>query len=404
MRGLVAGLVAWCVAGSSGVAVARNEWVVLRVERVEVAVAHADGSPWDDHPEITRCELPIGSAGRNKAKELCIASGGSDPAEPDLFIRLLAGGTGNYMSGVAPNTTAHDFAAAFLIPLEVVGHEGISLEIGDDDWPTIGASPGDAELMGTVTLTIDDIRDLLAKRSRVKTLSGGSVTGIEVTASRYRARRAQVAHLDSNRVAALTSAHVLAGELVEVRTRGNADTDATLGGRLSHLATGRCLRTIARTAGGVVVAISRPVDGTATTVSISARKPSVRLWKRGVTKIDCLVGGNPVSAATISTVTVSPGPVTPTADQVQALLVRRYLPGIRRCHERGLRRDPAAFGEVRVFFRILATGAATFTNVGGFDSTIDTCIESLIGKWRFEVPKQASGTETIADVEARLSL
>ena len=266
MRAIVTGLVAVGLLGSSGEAAAGTEWVVLRVERVEVAVARADGSPWDDGD-------PNGSQGA-----------------PDLAARLAIDAT-SYVSAVAADRIVHDFAYDFLVPLDAVPPTGLAVEIFDQD----GNDVRRGEELGTIRVTRSDIADLLASSSRVKTFSHDSVTRLEVTSRRYR--------------------------------KSSRRQFATVG-----------------------------------------------------------PGKREVSAA------------------IRKIIQSRYLAGVQRCHERLLRSDPMATGRMRVRYSVGPTGGVVKASAKGLERSLETCLESLMVKWRFGAPRDAHGKPTSEDVEAELLL
>jgi hypothetical protein len=300
---------------------------------------------------------------------------------------------------VAPDRIAHAFGAAFLVPLDAVGPDGVALEVGDQD----GLRSDTAELLGRIKLTRRDFRDLLASAARQKTRSDGSVTRLEISARRYRRGRGGTVRLDDRNRAALSPVRFVAGESIMLRARGREDVVAIVGGQLTSFTIGRCSRAVVRSAGGAVVALEGADEPAVVTISIE--KPTLKLWRAAVPSADCDGGGTRRSStATVSALTISSNVASPSADQVRKVVEHRYLEGIRRCHERVLRTDATAVGSVRVLYRIAATGSSNFINVNGFDSTVDTCIESIIGKWRFAAPKDTAGQPTSADVDLQLAL
>src|SRR6185503_7275505 len=86
-----------------------------------------------------------------------------------------------YVSAIAQDRLAHDFAYDFLLPTELVPADGLSIEVFDQD----GIEVRRGEPLGTIRLTRSDITDLLASSTRVKTFSDDAVTRIEITARRY---------------------------------------------------------------------------------------------------------------------------------------------------------------------------------------------------------------------------
>jgi hypothetical protein len=91
-------------------------------------------------------------------------------------------------------------------------------------------------------------------------------------------------------------------------------------------------------------------------------------------------------------------------DAVAKIIKSRYLQGIKRCHERLLKQDPAARGRVNLRFTVGPTGGVTKSSVKGFDPAVDSCIKSLTLKWRFGAPKDDDGKPTSADFQIPLVL
>jgi len=90
-------------------------------------------------------------------------------------------------------------------------------------------------------------------------------------------------------------------------------------------------------------------------------------------------------------------------DAVAKIIRSRYLQGIKRCHERVLKQNPAAKGRVTLTFTVGPTGGVTRSAAKGFDATIDACIHELMSHWRFGAPKE-DGKPTSADFEVPLIL
>ncbi len=82
---------------------------------------------------------------------------------------------------------------------------------------------------------------------------------------------------------------------------------------------------------------------------------------------------------------------------------KRYLGGIRRCHQRALVGNPQAHGKVVVEFTIGLTGRVTRASVTGFDTAVDKCIKSLAARWHFSTPR-AGGKPTSASFSIPLLL
>jgi hypothetical protein len=75
---------------------------------------------------------------------------------------------------------------------------------------------------------------------------------------------------------------------------------------------------------------------------------------------------------------------------------RRYLKGIKRCHEQLLKVDPRAGGRVEIEITVGKVGKVVKAKVSGFDSGVDSCIKTLAKKWRFPPPRDEDGKPTTA--------
>lgn len=82
---------------------------------------------------------------------------------------------------------------------------------------------------------------------------------------------------------------------------------------------------------------------------------------------------------------------------------KRYLAGIRRCHQRALIGNAEAHGKVVVEFTIGPTGRVIKAAATGFDARVDKCIESIAARWRFTGPK-SDGKPTSASYSIPLLL
>lgn len=378
MRAIITGLVACCVVSSSGEATARGgEWVVLRVERVEVAVARADGSPWDE----------VGPTGSNAA--------------PDLRVRLAVNDVAGYLSPAAADKLVHEFKYEFLVPLEAVPPDGIAVEVFDQDGPDRGWG----EALGTVRVTRADIADLLASSSRVKTFSDDSVTRLEVMARRYkRSSRKQSVTVGPRTGEARFATSVVAGEWIEVRASTDSGNPTIIVGvAQERLAVGRCTRAIVTSNGGITATLADP--GARAAFKLRVLEPSLAMWTRGSVWMPC--DGRRVDRTSVVAVShqqTSPRRTSLGAAKVQAIVQARYLAGIQRCHERLLRTDPTATGRMKVRYTVGPTGGVVTASAKGLDQTVASCVESLVIKWRFLAPKDANGNPTSEDVEATLLL
>jgi|GEM_PF-402744 len=81
---------------------------------------------------------------------------------------------------------------------------------------------------------------------------------------------------------------------------------------------------------------------------------------------------------------------------VASTIRKRYLKGIKRCHEDALKVDPKSGGRVDIEITVGKLGRVVSARVDGFDSGVDACIKRLALKWRFAVPKDDGGAPTEA--------
>ena len=81
---------------------------------------------------------------------------------------------------------------------------------------------------------------------------------------------------------------------------------------------------------------------------------------------------------------------------VASTIRRRYLKGIKRCHEQLLKTDPTAGGRVEIEITVGKVGKVVKAKVKGFDPGVDTCIKNLANQWRFPPPKDEDGAPTEA--------
>ena len=109
-----------------------------------------------------------------------------------------------------------------------------------------------------------------------------------------------------------------------------------------------------------------------------------------------------VSRATFDVEDISESTLDP--DSVAKIIRSRYLQGIKRCHQRLLKQNPAAGGRVNLRFTVGPTGGVTKVDVKGFDASVDACIKDLATKWRFGAPKDDDGKPTSADFQLPLVL
>ena len=95
---------------------------------------------------------------------------------------------------------------------------------------------------------------------------------------------------------------------------------------------------------------------------------------------------------------------TLTPDAVLRKIQSAYMSGIKRCQKQVLLRDPTARGKVKLGFTVNETGKTVSPKASGFDPDLDHCIETLMGSWRFDIPKDSDGEPTDASFEIGLQL
>jgi hypothetical protein len=81
-----------------------------------------------------------------------------------------------------------------------------------------------------------------------------------------------------------------------------------------------------------------------------------------------------------------------------------YMVGIKRCYTTYLKQDASAKGKVRISLTVNATGRTTAHSANGFAAEVDTCINGLMGSWRFPIPKDKDGSPTEASFQISLQL
>ncbi len=81
-----------------------------------------------------------------------------------------------------------------------------------------------------------------------------------------------------------------------------------------------------------------------------------------------------------------------------------YMVGIKRCYTTYLKQDASAKGKVKLSLTVNATGRTTAHNAAGFAGEVDSCINNLMGSWRFPIPKDKDGSPTEASFQIALQL
>ena len=81
-----------------------------------------------------------------------------------------------------------------------------------------------------------------------------------------------------------------------------------------------------------------------------------------------------------------------TAAIVRLTIQRRFMNGLRSCHELALTRDPAASGKVSLKFTVRESGRVGRIAANGFNVVVDKCIQKRGLRWRFRPkPKDQDG-------------
>jgi hypothetical protein len=93
-----------------------------------------------------------------------------------------------------------------------------------------------------------------------------------------------------------------------------------------------------------------------------------------------------------------------TPDIVLAKIQSVYMAGIKRCYKTYLNKDASARGKVLLSLTVNPTGRTINGNAKGFAGEIDECITTLMGGWRFPVPKDKDGEATEASFAITLQL
>ncbi len=154
MRSLIPGLCLLFVTSCRGSAYpnadSEPQWLVLRVDTVQVSPYHPGTSITWDNPapqsnDGAECGL-IGVAGSfllnpiagKGAEYLCTLGSRprgreQDPSAPDLVVELSAGATTNYPTYTARDTFQHVFRSEFVVPTEAIPPEGLLLTVSDRD-------------------------------------------------------------------------------------------------------------------------------------------------------------------------------------------------------------------------------------------------------------------------------
>jgi len=95
---------------------------------------------------------------------------------------------------------------------------------------------------------------------------------------------------------------------------------------------------------------------------------------------------------------------TLTPDIVLSKIQSAYMAGLKRCYKTYLAKDASARGKVTLSLTINETGRTTSSGAKGFAGEVDSCIEGLMGSWRFPIPKDKDGEATEASFAITLQL
>lgn len=109
-----------------------------------------------------------------------------------------------------------------------------------------------------------------------------------------------------------------------------------------------------------------------------------------------------------SRITVADKPMTSETSLTPDVVLRKvqsaYMPGLKRCYNDTLKRDPAASGRLILTVTVDAAGRAEKSSAKGFDAALDECITGLMKSWRFPIPKDKDGEATETTVAVTLLL
>lgn len=139
-----------CRGSATPTAGSEPQWLVLRVDTVQVAPFRPGTSTTWDNPapqanDGAECAL-LGVAGSllfspiagKGAEYLCTLgsrprSRDQDPTAPDLVVELSAGATTNYPTYTARDSFQHVFHSEFIVPTAAIPPEGLLLTVSDRD-------------------------------------------------------------------------------------------------------------------------------------------------------------------------------------------------------------------------------------------------------------------------------
>lgn len=82
-----------------------------------------------------------------------------------------------------------------------------------------------------------------------------------------------------------------------------------------------------------------------------------------------------------------PPPETLTVERVLDKITTSYMPGLRRCYNKGLVHDPALAGKVTVTFTVSPYGRVR-GEATGIAPKVDTCLTAALATWRFPTARK----------------
>lgn len=82
--------------------------------------------------------------------------------------------------------------------------------------------------------------------------------------------------------------------------------------------------------------------------------------------------------------------MTLSPEAARSRIAMLYRPGVQRCYETHLKRDPGARGRVTVTFTVDPTGRLSYREARGVHPRVERCVEGAMTKWTF--PQTAAET------------
>src|SRR5262249_36512330 len=93
-----------------------------------------------------------------------------------------------------------------------------------------------------------------------------------------------------------------------------------------------------------------------------------------------------------------------TPDIVLSKIQSAYMAGLKRCYKEYLKKDASARGKITLQLTVNPTGRTVKGAAHGFAGEVDDCISTLMGGWRFPIPKDKDGEATEASFAIALQL